>query len=32
MEDQQKYAYQKLKVGAEAETHAYQHFETYIAI
>ena len=31
MEDQQKYTYQKLKVGAEA-AYAYKHFETYLAI
>jgi hypothetical protein len=28
----EKYTYQKLKVGAEAETHAYRHFETYLAV
>jgi len=32
MEDKQKYTYQKLKVGAEVETHAYKHFETYLAV
>jgi hypothetical protein len=32
MEDQQKYTYQKLKVEAEVETHAYKNFETYVAV